>query len=67
VLIELRSIIHPVRHIQRVAQRTKELVVFQVHLLFMHLYFGQLNPMSALDVYDPSLPVDLTSASMWNW
>ncbi len=63
VLIELRSIIHPVRHIQRVAQRTKELVVFQVHLLLMHLYFGQLNPMSALDVYDPSLPVDLTSAS----
>jgi hypothetical protein len=32
-------------------------------LLLMHLYFGQLNPMSALDVYDPSLPVDLTSAS----
>jgi hypothetical protein len=46
-----------------VAQKTKELVVFQVHLLLMHLYLGQLHPMSALDVYDPSLPVDLTSAS----
>jgi len=59
VLVELRSIIHPVRHIQRVAQKTKELVVFQVYLLLMHLYFGQLNPMSPLDIYDPSLTLDL--------
>ncbi len=43
VLIELRSIIHPVRHIQTVAQRTKQLVVFQVYLLMMQLYFGLLN------------------------
>ncbi len=27
----------------------------------MHLYFGQLNPMSPLDIYDPSLTIDLTS------
>jgi hypothetical protein len=25
----------------------------------MHLYFGQLNPLNALDIYDPSLSVDL--------
>jgi len=59
VLLELRSIIHPVRHIQRVAQKTKELVVFHVYLLMMHLYFGQLNPMTSLDIYDPSLALDL--------
>jgi len=35
--------------------------VFQVYLLLMHLYFGQLNPMSPLDIYDPSLTIDLTS------
>ncbi len=61
VLLELRSIIHPVHHIQKVAQKAKELVVFQVHLLLMHLYFGQLNPLSALEIFDPSLSMDLTS------
>jgi hypothetical protein len=59
VLLELRSIIHPVRHIQKVAQKTKELVVFQVYLLLMHLYFGQLNPLNALEIYDPSVPIEL--------
>jgi len=59
VLIELRSIIHPVRHIQIVAQKTKELVVFQVYLLLMHLYFGQLNPLNSLEIYDASLTIDL--------
>ena len=59
VLIELRSIIHPVRHIQIVAQKTKELVVFQVYLLLMHLYFGQLNPLNSLEIYDASLTTDL--------
>jgi len=54
VLIELRSIIHPVRHIQTVAQRTKQLVVFQVYLLMMQLYFGLLNKHNAMDLYDPS-------------
>jgi len=50
-----------VHHIQRVAQKTKEFVVFQVYLLIMHLYFGQLNPMSAMEIYDSSLTLDLTS------
>jgi hypothetical protein len=59
VLLELRSIIHPVRHIQRVAQKTKEIVVFHVYLLMMQLYFGQLNPMTSLDIYDPSLALEL--------
>jgi len=59
LLLELRSIIHPVRHIQRVAQKTKELLVFHVYLLMMHLYFGQLNPMTSLDICDPSLALEL--------
>jgi len=50
-----------VHHIQRVAQKTKEFVVFQVYLLIMHLYFGQLNPISAMEIYDSSLTLDLTS------
>jgi hypothetical protein len=49
VLLELRSVIHPLRHIQTVAQRTKELVVFQVYLLLMHLYFGVLDTKKPLD------------------
>jgi hypothetical protein len=63
VLLELRSVIHPVRHIQTVAQRTKELVVFQVYLLMMHLYFGLLDAKKPLDIYDPSLTIILTETS----
>jgi hypothetical protein len=55
VIIELQSIIHPVRQIKKVAQSTRELVVFQVYLLMMHLYFGVLDTRTPLDLYDPSL------------
>ena len=61
VLVELRSVIHPVRHLQKIAQRTRELVVFQVYLLLMNLYFGVLDTRTPLDLYDPSLTVDLRS------
>jgi hypothetical protein len=54
VLLELCSIVHPVRHVQTVAQKMKELVVFQVYLLMMQLYFGLLNKHNVLDFYDPS-------------
>jgi hypothetical protein len=37
-----------------VVQRTKQLVVFQVYLLMMQLYFGVLNNRNAMDLYDPS-------------
>jgi hypothetical protein len=59
VLVELRSVIHPVRHIQKLAQRTRELAVFQVYLLLMNLYFGVLDTRTPLDLYDPSLTKDL--------
>jgi hypothetical protein len=39
LILELRSIIHPIHYIQRVAQKTKELVVFQVYMLLMHAYY----------------------------
>ncbi len=58
VLVELRSVIHPVRHIQKVAQKTRELAVFQVYLLLINLYFGVLNTRTPLDLYDPSLTKD---------
>jgi hypothetical protein len=57
VLVELRSILHPVQHIQTVAQKTKELVVFQVYLLMMQLYFGLLNRHNSIELYDPTLTV----------
>jgi hypothetical protein len=38
LLLELHSIIHPIWHIQRVAQTTKGLVSFQVYVLLMHAY-----------------------------
>jgi len=63
VLLELCSIIHPVRHIQTVAQKTEELVVFQVYLLMMQLYFGLLSKHNSLDLYDPSLTITLTADS----
>jgi hypothetical protein len=41
-------------HIQKVAQKTKELVVFQVYMLMMHVYLGLLDSRTPLDIYDPS-------------
>jgi Fe-S-cluster formation regulator IscX/YfhJ len=57
--LELHSVIYPLQYVQRVAQQTKELVVFQVYMHLMHLYFGMLNPQNALDLYDPSLTFQL--------
>jgi hypothetical protein len=50
---------HPVRHIQTVAQSTRELVVFQVYMLMMHFYFGVLDTRTPLDLYNPSLTITL--------
>jgi hypothetical protein len=55
LLLELRSMIYPVR--LRLAQQTKELVVFQVYMQMMHLYYGLLDPRNSLDLYDPSLTI----------
>ena len=55
ILLELRSIIHPVRNIQRMAQKTKELATFQVYMLLMQVYFGVLDEKTKLPLYDPSL------------
>ncbi len=54
LILELRSIIHPIRYIQRVAQKTKELAVFQVYMLLMHAYLGVLNDRAPLNIYDPT-------------
>jgi hypothetical protein len=44
----------PIRYIQRVAQKTKELAVFQVYMLLMHAYLGVLNDRAPLNIYDPT-------------
>jgi hypothetical protein len=38
-----------------VVQKTKEVVVFQVYMLLMHLYFGVLDDSTQLQLYNPSL------------
>lgn len=53
--MELHSIIHPICHVQSVAQKTKEVVVFQVYMLLMHMYFGVLDESTPLQLYDPAL------------
>jgi hypothetical protein len=55
LLLQLRSIIHPIRCIQTMAQRTKEVAVFNVYLLLMNAYFGVLNDKAALNLYYPGL------------
>jgi hypothetical protein len=52
LLLELSSIIHPVCHIQRIAQTMKELVTFQVYMLMMHAYYGVLDAKLSLNIYD---------------
>jgi hypothetical protein len=54
LLLELRSVIHPLRFIQTMAQKTKELAVFQVYILLMEAYFGVLDDTKPLPIYDPT-------------
>jgi len=54
LILELHSIVHPICHIQRVAQKTKELAVFQVYMLLMHAYLEVLKDKAALSLYDHS-------------
>ena len=53
LMLELRSVIHPLRFIQTAAQTTKEVAVFQVYLLLVEAYFAVLDPNAALTLYDP--------------
>jgi len=62
VMLELRSIIHPLRFIQTTAQKTKELAVLQVYVLLIDAYFGVLDEKSPLNLYDPAAPVVLSSS-----
>ncbi len=55
LLLELRSVIHPLRFIQTIAQKTKELAVFQVYILLMEAYFGVLDEKTPLNLYDPGV------------
>ena len=63
LLLQLRSIVHPVRFIQTMAQKTKELAVFQVYILLVDAYFGVLDERSTLNIYDPGLTVSLSDSA----
>jgi hypothetical protein len=59
LLMELRSVIHPICFIQTMAQKTKEVIVFEVYILLMEAFFGVLNEKHPLAIYDPS------TATVW--
>jgi hypothetical protein len=63
LLVELYSLIHPVRFIQSVTQRTKELAVLQVYVLMMEAFFGALDKKSPLNVYNPAAKVTISERS----
>jgi hypothetical protein len=52
LLMELCSVIHPIRFIQTMAQKTKELAVFQVYIPLMEAFFGVLDEKHPLPIYD---------------
>jgi hypothetical protein len=54
LLMELRSIIHPIRFIQTIAQKPNELAVFQVYILLMEAFFGVLHEKHPRPSYDPT-------------
>jgi hypothetical protein len=63
LLLQLRSIVYPVRFIQTMAQKTKELAMFQVYILLVDAYFGVLDERSSLNIYDPGLTVSLSDSA----
>ncbi len=63
IMLELRSVIHPLRLIQTTAQATKHLAVFQVYLLLMDAYFSVLDSTKPLTLYDPGQATNLGDAS----
>jgi hypothetical protein len=55
LMLELRSLIHPLCFIQTTAQKTKELAILQVYVLLMEAYFGVLDDRTPLNIYDPAV------------
>jgi hypothetical protein len=66
LMLELRSLIHPLRFIQTTAQKTKELAVLQVYVLLMEAYFGVLDDRTPLNIYDPAVTVPLGEGNSTN-
>jgi hypothetical protein len=64
LMLELRSIIHPLRFIQTAGQTTKEVAVFQVYLLLVEAYFGVLDPNAALTLYDPGQVTNMVTTDV---
>jgi hypothetical protein len=62
LLLQLRSIVHPIRFTQTMAQKTKELAVFQVYALLVDAYFVELDDRAPLNIYDPGLTDNLSDS-----
>jgi len=55
LMLELWSVIHPIRLIQNTTQKTKELAMLQTYLLLMEAYFGVLDDPTPLSIFDPAI------------
>ena len=52
ILIELLSIIHPVRNLQRLAQSMRSFVCANVYIHFANMFFKVLDSKTHLEIYD---------------
>jgi hypothetical protein len=66
LMLELRSLIHPLCFIQTMAQKTKELAILQVYVLLMEAYFGVLDDRTPLNISDPAVTVPLGEGNSTN-
>jgi hypothetical protein len=61
LILELRSVIHQVRNIQAMAQRTEVFCAIPVYVLMIDLYFKLLDDTKPLKLYDPAVTNDSAS------
>lgn len=63
LLLELRSVLHPVRKIQAIAQRTKVFCAIPVYVLLIDMYFKLLDPTKPLRIFDPAVVYNVNSTT----
>ncbi len=55
LILELRSIIHPIRYIQHVVQAMHKYTNVKLYILLMNAYFTVLDDSKPLKIYDPAV------------
>jgi hypothetical protein len=55
LILELRSVLHPVRKIQSIAQRTQVFCAIPVYVLLIDIYFKLLDATKPLRIFDPAI------------